>query len=285
MKSFTSTSILKSTTVEIISPKLVKSPEIQRLSYKQPVIQGTALELPVLNHSYPKGLAADTAGIAASLDHEEVSALLRQAKAEADRIVNDAKKKAEMMLKEAEEERASLRKEFEDSVRKEVIPLAKAEGYNQGLAEAQKETQRLRNQAKNYLELARCALKDEYARVDKELVALCLKICECITHSTLTLQPTNLLNIIRNLALMPHEKQNMKIHISGEDWEWFRELPAEDLPPYQIIVDESLRAGDTFLECEEGIFDARINSQLEKIEQYLLEELGNGGLDGSSQET
>jgi len=285
MKSFINTSILKSTTVEMISPKLVKSPDIQRLSHKQPVIQGTALELPVLTHSYPKGLVAETSGIAASFDNEEVSDLLRQAKTEADRLLSDAKKKAELLLQETEEECTSLRKQYEDSVRKEVTPLAKAEGYNQGLAEAQKETQKLRNQAKNYLELARCALADEYSRVDKELLALCLKICESITHSALSLEPAKLLNIIRNLALMPHEKQNMKIHISGEDWEWFRELPDEDMPPYKIIVDESLRAGDTFLECEEGIFDARINSQLEKIQHYLLEELGNGGLDGLSQET
>jgi flagellar assembly protein FliH len=75
----------------------------------------------------------------------------------------------------------------------------------------------------------------------------------------------------------------MRIHLSGKDWEWYKLLPPEDKPPYPVIVDESLKPGDTTLECAEGIFDARIHSQLEKIGQYLFEELDHGGLDGFNQ--
>ncbi len=274
MKSFTRSTILKSTTVEITSPKLLEGPKPGKDYKKHTGLQGIPAEFPVLAM-----LGEDLLEQALEQD-----ATISKAEVEADRIIAEARKNAEELVRKAHLESENLRKSIEEAVRKEIIPLAHAEGLEKGLKEAEKETAKLKKEAKNYLELARKALKNEYERVDKELISLCLQICERIIYASLSLNPQKLLSMIRNLTIMPREKEGMKLHLSLQDWEWYQDLPDEDKPPYPVIVDESLKAGDSYLECKEGLFDARIKSQLETLEQYLLEELSNGRLDSLSED-
>lgn len=282
MKSFISSTVIKNTTVEIVSPKLVESPDSQRHVHRQSVIKGTAVVEQFAMSNYAQMVESNYKNVVSLVDQEEVSTLLLQAKKEAEHLIAEARREAEIILQTAQAERDTLKDTLVESIREEVIPLAQTEGYEKGVKKAEKEAENIRKQAKNYLQLAQSALMDEFQRVDKELLGLSLKISERIIHSTLSAEPSRLLNIIRSLTLMPREKTNMKIHISNGDWEWFKKLPEEDKPPYLIVIDESLGTGDTFLECEEGIFDGRIDSQMDKIEQYLLEELKDGRLDGSS---
>lgn len=292
MKSFINSTVIKNTTVEIVSPKLVEFPDSERYVHRQSVIKGTAVveqfemsdytQTRSLYNSVSSQVEPNYQNVVSIVEQEDVSNLLLKAKEEAEHLITEAKKEANLILQTAQAERDSLKEAMTESIREEVISSAQAEGYEKGLHNAEKEADKIRKQAKNYLQLAQSALMDEFQRVDKELLGLSLKISERITHASLSVEPSRLLNTIRNLTLMPREKTNIKIHISNGDWEWFKILPEEDKPPYTIIVDESLGIGDSFLECEEGVFDGRIDSQLDKIEQFLLEELKNGRLDGAS---
>lgn len=294
MRSSINGSVIKSTTIELISPKLVDSPAFERFNQRQSVIKGASIVYNLALTDYEQNLPdynpasleiqVDYQNLSPLIREEEVLKLILQARKEAEMIIDDARKEAELILKEAYAERETLRQNMEEAIREEVIPQAQTEGYQKGIRDAEEEAEKTRKQAKKYLLIAQTALMEEFKRVDKELVDLCIKITERIIHSSLYVEPTGLLNIIRTLTLMPREKQNLKIHISNEDWEWFKRLSDEDKPPYAVIVNESLKSGDAFLECEEGIFDARIDSQLAKMEQFLLEELANGRLDGSGQE-
>jgi flagellar assembly protein FliH len=272
MKLFTRSTILKSTTVEITSPKLLESPKPGRDYKKNTKYQGILPEFPVLTMP----------GEDLSEQILEQDTIISEAQTEANRILAEARKKAEEIVRTAHQDSENLRKNIEEAVRQEIIPLAQAEGLEKGLKQAAKEAVKLKQEAKGYLELARKALKNEYERVDKELISLCLQICEKIIFTSLRLDPQKLLSIIRNLTLMPREKEGMKLHLSLQDWEWYQDLPDEDKPPYPVIADESLNAGDSYLECREGLFDARIKSQLETLEQYLIEELSHGRLDSLS---
>lgn len=285
MKLFTRSSILKSTAIEIISPILLECEapsEYLLLSMskaRQATIEkeNTAASEKIPNSSEEENIISSKEEWSA-----EGTNLIAQAKIEADHIIAEAREKAEELLKTAQLQSEDLRKSIENVVREEIIPLARAEGLEQGLEEAEREANLLRKQAKDYLELAQKVRKDEFDRVDQELINLCLHISEKIIHTSLSFDSRKLINIIRNLTLMPREKEGIKIHLSLSDWEWYKELPNEDKPSYPVIVDESLKMGDSFLECAEGIFDARIKSQLEVMEQYLLEGLEHGRLDGVS---
>jgi flagellar assembly protein FliH len=287
MKLFTKSPILKSTAVEITSPRVLESPNVEKF-IKLSAIKGISREFPALNASGQHRQSDELAGeeIMAAADPqrgEQAQAIILEAKKQAEHIIAEAETKAAAILRAAEGEGDNIRLKVEETARNEVFPLARAEGYEQGLQEATQETERLRQQAKAYLETAQTILMDELHKADKELAKLCLSISERIIHAALNLAPERLLDIIRNLTLRPREKGEIKIHLSARDWEWYKNLPAEDKPPYTVIVDDSLKPGDSFIECAEGVFDAGIEVQLEKIEQYVFEELEHGQLDGFSQ--
>ncbi len=288
MKLFTKSSILKSTTVEIVSPRIVECPNLERGLNKQAMPQGVPVDFPdfsVTGESVIHDLAEDyqpTSSV--EIKNEEITTMIAEARAQADQIIAEANRQAQEIIANAHLEAETIQNRIEQKVRDEVTPLAQAAGFETGLKEAAEESQRLRLQAKAYLELAQRVLMDEYNQADRDIMKVCLQISEKIIHTSLNLEPEKLLSIVRSLTVLPLEKEGMKIHLSVKDWEWYRNLPAEDKPPYPVVIDETLRAGDAFLECAEGIFDARISSQLQKIEQYLAEELDHGRLDGFSEE-
>jgi len=284
MKLSTRSSILKSTSVEILSPRIVECPDLEKEFKKLSMPHGVPADFSVFADQSESLLVKEQVlEYTLAKGQEEALALITQSKLEAENIIAEARQKAQQILSQAQQESEAIRQSVEQAVRDEVLPLAQAEGYEKGLLEAAGEADRIRKQAKAYLELAQRILMDEFHRADRELVNLCLRICERIVHSTLSLQPDKLLSIIRNLTLLPREKEGLKIHLAAKDWEWYKKLPAEDKPAYSVIVDETLRPGDAYLECAEGVFDARINSQLDKMEQFLLEELDHGRLDGFSE--
>jgi flagellar assembly protein FliH len=254
MKLSTRRAVLKNTAVEITSPRLLEWPYPEK---KQPELRSSSPRVTVA------GAEAELAG----------------AKAEAAKILAEARQKAEDLLKAAQYEREELRKALEAEIRAEIIPLARAEGLAEGLQEAKKQAEKLRKQARDYLELAEKVYQQGLAKVDQELLSLCLKISERIIHTSLKFDPTILLKIIRNLTLLPKEKEGLKLHLSLPDYEWYQDLPAEEKLPYQVLADEALKAGDSYLECAEGIFEAGIKAQLDLLEQYLLEELKHGELE------
>jgi len=267
MKLSTKTSILKSTVVEIVSPRLLDSPRIEN-DYIRKNLLPKAPELSLFSMS--------EGNLILELAREKEN----RARAEAERLVFDARVRAEEILQTAVKENVKMREDLKKEVRDEVFPVAQSEGYNRGLEEGKAEAEKMRDQAKAYLELAETALMDELKKNDKEIACLCIQICEKILHASLKVDPEILLNNIRSLAIMPQDKEGIRIHLSDKDWEWFKDLPGEDKPPYPVIVDESLKQGDIFLECSEGIIDAGIRSQLEKIGDYLAEEFKRARLDG-----
>jgi vacuolar-type H+-ATPase subunit H len=85
---------------------------------------------------------------------EEALSLITQSKLEAEKIIAEARQKAQQILSQAQRESEALKQSVEQAVRDEVLPLAQAEGYEKGLLEASGEADRIRKQAKAYLELA-----------------------------------------------------------------------------------------------------------------------------------
>ena len=63
--------------------------------------------------------------------------------------------------------------------------------------------------------------------------------------------------------------------MATEDTRWLE----GDQSPCPWVIDESLKQGDCFLECQEGIFDARLNVQLDRLEHALREELEHGSME------
>lgn len=265
MRLSTKSSILKNTVVELVSPRRLEVPDLSS-------------ELPIFS---------EKEGTVKNLDQEflqEQDRKLKEAEIKAAQIIENAELKAQEIIQNAQKESQAKREQYLEMLREEILASSQAEGYAKGLEKANQEADKIRKQAKAYLQLAETALTDKFHKVDKELVELALKISEKVLRVSLDIEPAKLLSIIREICLIPQEKEELKIYLSSQDWEWFKDLPEKDKPPYPVVVDESLKTGAVYITSTEGVLEAGIDSQLEKIGDYLREELKSVGLDGFSEQ-
>lgn len=220
-------------------------------------------------------------------DFDEAGNILLKAQEEAAEIIRRAEAQALEIGQKAERDLEQRRKELESQVRSEIEPLARADGYQAGYQEGYQqgltEAEQILDKAKALLQLTRKALEEEYGKADEYLLRLAVRMAERIIHSSLKVEPELLLEIVRSLILLPQDKEDSLLHVSPGDADWLSELSQESLPcPW--VADDTLVKGDCFLECREGIYDARLTGQLSKFEEALLEELKHGGLEPSGRE-
>lgn len=267
MKSFIKTRVVKSYDVEVLGPHLVqgRTEKFENLTAHLTIVNAAEKE----QENKPK--LPDEA-----IEADEVTRLWADAQAQATEILAKAKEEAEKLQLKAQAEVEKWQQETEESLRAEILAQAHEEGYNAGLQDALQERERLCQEAQNLFKLAERALNQEYAQVDEELLDLSLQIAKRIVRAQMSFQPENLLMTIRALTLLPQEREGWLLHLAPQDADWVSNLSPEEQPPCPVLVDETLKPGDCLLECQEGIFDARLEGQLERLEQVLREELNHG---------
>jgi len=265
MNSFTKDRVVKRHEVAFANPRLVERPtdEFACLSTR----------LPFLNSISDQADSGDLA-----LFPPEETQVLRESEERARVIVAEAELGAQVLLAKATEEREHLREELIITLREEIRAEAYTDGYEAGLNEGLQAAEKVQTEAYALLDLAQRALAKEYVQSQEHLLGLSLKIAERLTRSALAVEPQKLLNIVHELTLMPQEQGEWRLHLAPNDLDWVAQLPTGEQLPCSLVKDETLRPGDCFLECQEGIFDARLDSQLDKLEQHLREELAYGEL-------
>jgi len=203
--------------------------------------------------------------------------ILVQAEAGAQKILAQAEADAQKILAQAQTGLERLRQEVRESAQAEIYPAAQAEGYREGRQAGETEGNRLTENANQLFLLVQKAVQEEYAKVDNDLLHLAIKIAERIVRSTLAVEPQRLVAIMQALTMLPLERQGWRLHVAPDDARWL-----EENLPCPWVTDESLNAGDCFLECQEGIFDGRLEAQLDKLEHTLREELEHGRVESIS---
>ncbi len=265
MKSFTKGRVVKNYDVEISTPRMVEWNEgFQELGPCLTVLTVEKEEEPQ-NSAHPSWL--------------DTSELEGAAERKAELILAEAEARAQEILAQAQTDLDRLRQEVRETTLAEVYPAAQAEGYQAGYEVGEAEGRRITESAQQLFQLAQRAVQEEYAKVDEDLLHLAIKIAERLVRASLAIEPQRLVGIIQTLALLPQERSDWRLHVSADDALWLEKLPAGTQPPCPWMIDESLNVGDCFLECREGIFDARLEAQLEKLELTLREELEHGGLE------
>jgi len=268
--------VVKSNYVEVSTPRMVEwKEEFQQLGEYVAVLNVEETQSP------------------ANLGHSalfDVSALEEEAKEKAARIIAEAQTEARRILAQAQADSERLREEIKEAAKADIFPQAQAEGYQTGHQEGyqagyqagfqagETEGKRLEEKANHLFHLAQRAAQEEFAKVDGDLLHLSVKIAERIVRSSLAVEPERLLGIIRSLTLFPQDRQGWRLHVASEDVSWLQQLDGDQLScPW--VMDEALKPGDCYLECQEGIFDARLEAQLDKLEHTLREELEHGELE------
>ncbi len=289
MSLFSKGYVYKSHTIEIMPPCLVQNSTVG-CTRSNPEAGTNEVEQQPQTSEAPAGRlpeAEQSVSYLTDLTEAERQAkeILGRAEAKAKEIICQSETEAGEIIRQAKAGVEHLREELAKTIRGELEEQAFAEGCRKGLETAEAESREIREQAKSLLSMAQKALHEEYCRVDDSLLSMAMRIAKRITGISLELEPSRLLDIARTLVLLPKERKGWCLHIATEDGDWIKALSLEDKLPCPWVIDETLVQGDCFLECQEGIFDARLEAQLDKMEMILREELRNERLESTGPES
>lgn len=282
MKSFIRQRVVKSQTVEVLIPRLVecKNEEFERLSNRLTVVHEVTEE-----------------NAAGELNQDIKETTLQEIENEADSLITEAELKAQAILAQAQADAEHIRAnaqieadELKKKVSEEAAAQAQAEGYEkgfsqgqaEGMAKVRPEAERKLQETNAILQLAQHAAKEEWSKAETDLVHLALKIAERVVRSSLAITPELLLNQIKALTLFPQSREGWLLHVSPDDFTWLSQADIQAQLQVNCVSNDTLHPGDCFLECSEGIFDARLEVQLDHLEYLLKEELKHGELESAS---
>jgi flagellar assembly protein FliH len=262
--------VVKSCDIEVFAPHLVKR-KLEILQVQTPSRENDFDE----QVQYPPQADLLEMSLLVAEAEEKAAVILAQAEEDARNIRTQAEADALTIRDQAQIELDRLRAEVIEAAQAEVYPKAKAEGYEAGMQEGKIEGDRLSQKANKLFRMAQKAVQDEYSKSEEELIHLVIKIAERIIKTTLAVDPQLLKGIIGGIVLLPEDRQGWRLHVSLEDSRWLE----QDQIPCPLVIDEYLNPGDCYLDCPEGIYDARIEAQLDKFEHMLREELKHGSLE------
>lgn len=289
MKSFIRPRVVKSQTVEVLIPRLVecKNEEFEHLTNHITVVH-QALGENAAGESNLEVQENTLQGIENKSDSQisEAEIKAQDILDQAQTILAQAQAEAEQIRAKAQIEVAELKKK----VSEEAAAQAQAEGYEKGLSQGQAEglakvkpeVERKLQETNAILQLAQQAAKEEWSKAESDLIHLVLKIAERVVRSILAISPELLLNQIKALTLFPQSREGWLLHVSTDDFIWLSQEDIQAQIQVNCVSDDTLHPGDCFLECSEGIFDARLEVQLDHLEYLLKEELKHGELESAS---
>jgi len=233
---------------------------------------------------------------------EEKSSMIAAAQAEADKIVKDAEaaafeevrrktNQAQKLRQEAEDEAAKIVSEAEkrvaeleataqgrlEAAEREAAKKGREEGREAGYKEGKAEVDRLVDRVHTILERAmdkRAAILEEAETQVVELVLLVAKkVVKVISENQKSVVVQNISQALRKLKT----KSDVIIRVNLADLELSTEHVkdfvqlAENAKKITVVEDTTVDKGGCVIETDFGEIDARIASQLNELEEKILE--------------
>lgn len=200
---------------------------------------------------------------------DQAQVLRQQAQDEAEKIVNDAENKAKAIISAAEEKKDDQLKEgYQEGFRK-----GQEAGFKEGNLEAERLTDRLHTIIERMMDKRQEILAETEQQIVDLVLMMTRKIVKVISENQRNIVVSNVVQALRkvkgrgdviirvNLADVAMTTQHIKDFIST----------AENIKNITVVEDSTVDRGGCLIETDFGAIDARISSQLNEIEQKILE--------------
>ena len=154
-------------------------------------------------------------------------------------------------------------------------------GFQQGLADGQKEAQRLLAEQSQQLQLALAALREPLKWVDseleRELFLLTVAIAKQLLRHELSLRPELIENLVNKaVAALPLSNSEFEIFLNPADAEVLRNLHVdrnEPLDPaWRLLEDATLSRGGCRISSDHSRIDERLETRVQMIVAEMLGE-------------
>lgn len=193
---------------------------------------------------------------------------LDNANFEAQEILRQANEEAEVILAGAQEESVA------------IMENAKAEGHQEGYNAGYKEGLAKAKAAEDEVKAMRNQLTLEYeakiAALEPRFVDILTRIYDNILHVDLQKRQDLVFMLLKDAIRDIDSGRNFIIHVSKEDYIYVNEHKDELLNGLgsncsaEIIEDMMQPKGECYIECEGGIFDCGLGTQMENLKKELL---------------
>ncbi|RKO66905.1 FliH/SctL family protein [Desulfofundulus salinus] len=220
---------------------------------------------------------------------------LEEARGKSEEILAAAQREAAAILEKARHEAEALARETAARAREEGLQEGWEEGYREGYRKAVEDAaagaQALREEARQVLQQAEEIRRATLEALEGEVVALAREMAEKIVAAQLTIDPTIVLNIVREALEAARIREQVVIYVNPEQKKLMEERREEILlilPPgtvLNIIGDPAIEPGGCRIETADGRVDATLDARWQALEEVLreagLQVAGQGRVDPS----
>jgi len=201
--------------------------------------------------------------------NEEAALIRRQAEEEAQRILEEAKRKAEELLNEARLRAAAE----EGEIRKRAMEEGREEGWKAGKAEVERVIERLHVVLTKAIEKRNEIITQSEAQIVHLILQIARKVVKVISENQKNIVMNNVLQALRKLK----SKSDVTIRVNLRDLNLVTEHAKEivdmieNVKSITVLEDSSVDPGGCIIETDFGEIDARIATQLQEIEDRILQ--------------
>lgn len=160
-----------------------------------------------------------------------------------------------------------------------------AEARDHGLEEARRAAEEHQERLTADVQTRLCGLVDEinrereqfFGRVEPEIVSLAVSVAEKVIAQEIAAHPEIVLNLVRNSMKRMKERETLRVRLNPQDLEVVRAAREElisavdGVQRLELVEDRRVDPGGCIVESRNGNLDARIRTQLSKIERVISE--------------
>ena len=205
---------------------------------------------------------------------EMVKELMGTARQEAEKIIAEAKLQADKTIHDSIE--------TSDKTKTDAYEQGYKEGFSKGKIHAEEETSNLKEEALKIVEDAYQEKEKIINSSEEELVKLASAIAEKIIRRELQADPNIIIDIVKGALQKVNDREKLNLMVNSEDLDSLINVQEELLTStkgvkkMKIVADSTITPGGCVIETANGTIDARLERQLEEIEQTLMD-VSNGG--------
>ncbi len=193
--------------------------------------------------------------------------LIEQAREEAEGIIDRANAEAQSVLENAAMEAEALKVEAKSA--------AEEEGYQEGLRRAEAEYAAKEQALANRAQELEAEYNEKRDGLEVQLVRDLTEVYEHVLGVNLSDQTEVVINLMKDAIKNIEGGRNFFVHVSADDYAYVSAFKEDILnsvggvDSVEIVEDVTLKASDCFVECESGIYECGLGTELSLLKKEL----------------
>ncbi len=213
--------------------------------------------------------AEETAFNQVKIQTDKAQEIKAEAEQNAQSIIQKAQEQAQEIIQKAQQEQTEIRSKS----RKEGFQEGKEEGFTNGAEEADRLVERMHNILDAVMTRREEILNETEQQIIELVILMSRKVVKVISENQKNVLMNNILAALKKVK----GRGNVTLRVNIQDLKMTTEhtklflQKIENVKNIAVLEDSSVEKGGCIVETDFGAIDARISSQLNELEQKILE--------------